>query len=471
MRNLKKKAVIFAAVGSSILLLSVFSILYLIPSSAPESFYVGVTYCGESAEEAKQLIDEVKDYTNLFVLQSGLWQHHPDNLTAIGDYAVSSGMHFMGYFGMDSSELMKNWSDTYDGHWGNKFLGIYAGDEHGGRMLDGSMVFGKVTEDSINKGPGVLNLTAGFSIVKGPGMVGLLINDGVSVNYYADGSIRVNEVDGSTLIYEPNGEIRRVLPPGNGTVPNFVEVTVDPSEVTSYEDLLNSHPLLTHEATTNCFVEELGSELEYPHENSITTFTSDYALYWFEYLAGYDVVLAQIGWNNTIEQEIALVRGAANMHNKKWGTIITWKYNHAPYLDSGEAIYDQMRMSYEAGADYVVVFNYAKDMEGPYGTLQEEHFVALERFWNEVVQSSEVKQGSIEAEAVLVLPEYYGWGMRDLNDKIWGLWGPDEKSPQIWAISRTLLEQYGLCLDIVYEDSQLSVEGKYSKIFYWNQTL
>jgi hypothetical protein len=178
--------------------------------------------------------------------------------------------------------------------------------------------------------------------------------------------------------------------------------------------------------------------------------------------------MTQIGWNHTIEQNIALVRGAANMQNKDWGVIITWKYNNPPYLDTGEAIYNQMRMAYEAGAEYVVLFNYAENMTGPYGTLQEEHFVNLERFWNEVVQNPDVKQGSIEAEAVLVLPGNYGWGMRDLNDKIWGLWGPDEKSSQIWEISRTLLGQYGLSLDIIYEDSQFPVEGKYSKIFYWN---
>ena len=108
-------------------------------------------------------------------------------------------------------------------------------------------------------------------------------------------------------------------------------------------------------------------------------------------------------------------------------------------------------------------------MTGPYGTLQEEHFVALEQFWNEIVQNPEVKQGSIKADAVLVLPENYGWGMRDINDKIWGLWGPDEKSSPIWSTSQSLLEQYGLGLDIVYKDSQFPVEGKYSKFFYWNQ--
>jgi hypothetical protein len=152
------------------------------------------------------------------------------------------------------------------------------------------------------------------------------------------------------------------------------------------------------------------------------------------------------------------------------GAIITWKYNHPPYLDSGDAIYDQMRTAYEAGAEYVVVFNYAEDMEGPYGTLQDEHFDALERFWNDVVRSSAVKQGSVKAEAVLVLPENYGWGMRDTGDKIWGLWGPDEKSQQIWELSRNLLDQYGLGLNIVYVDPEFPVAEKYPQVYYWNQT-
>jgi len=129
-----------------------------------------------------------------------------------------------------------------------------------------------------------------------------------------------------------------------------------------------------------------------------------------------------------------------------------------------------MKMSYEAGAEYVVVFNYAEDMDGPYGTLQEEHFEYLERFWNEVVQSSAVKQGSVKAEAVLVLPRNYGWGMRDPEDKIWGLWEPDEKSQQIWEISCNLLDQYGYGLHIVYSDPEFPVEGKYPTVYYWNHT-
>ncbi len=34
--------------------------------ASKKPFYVGVTYCGSSSIEAQQLIDKVKNYTNLF---------------------------------------------------------------------------------------------------------------------------------------------------------------------------------------------------------------------------------------------------------------------------------------------------------------------------------------------------------------------------------------------------------------------
>ncbi|MCL2359555.1 hypothetical protein [Candidatus Bathycorpusculum sp.] len=47
-------------------------------------FYVGVTYGGSSIQEAKELVDRVKDYTNLFVLQSGHLQADPYAMEEIG---------------------------------------------------------------------------------------------------------------------------------------------------------------------------------------------------------------------------------------------------------------------------------------------------------------------------------------------------------------------------------------------------
>jgi hypothetical protein len=200
-------------------------------------------------------------------------------------------------------------------------------------------------------------------------------------------------------------------------------------------------------------------------------FTSDYTLYWWDYQSGYDLVLAELGWNNSAAQEIGLVRGAANLQDKNWGTIITWTYTQPPYLTSGDEMYNQMRLSYECGAQYIIVFNYnATDINYPYGTLQDEHFQVLQRFWNEVVQNPNVKHGGIKAEAALVLPKNFGWGMRNPTDTIWGLWNTNSTSDQIWTQLQSKLAQYGSKLDIVYDDPAYPVAGKYGQIYFWNQT-
>ena len=210
-------------------------------------------------------------------------------------------------------------------------------------------------------------------------------------------------------------------------------------------------------------------------EAGIKTFVSDYALYWFDYLAGYDVVLTQFGANNSITQNIDLIRGAARLQNKAWGAIITWKYDHSPYLDTGDEVYRQMMAAYQAGAKYVILFDYPYlDGAGanPYGVLEDEHFYALEKFSNDVMATSNMRTLSdkSKADAVLVLPRNYGWGMRWQNDAIWGFWGPDAKSTVVWSTSRRLLSEYGLGLDIVYEDAAFPVAGLYDKVYYWNST-
>ncbi len=76
------------------------------------------------------------------------------------------------------------------------------------------------------------------------------------------------------------------------------------------------------------------------------------------------------------------------MQNKDWGVMITWKYTEPPYLDSGVEIYRQMVDAYRAGAKYIVVFNYPQLKENAYGVMTDEHFDALEKFWNDVVKNS-----------------------------------------------------------------------------------
>ncbi|PVX25693.1 MAG: hypothetical protein CW691_03775 [Candidatus Bathyarchaeum sp.] len=355
--------------------------------------YVGISFCGNTTAEAKLLIDRVKDYTNLFVLQSGPVSENETATTEICDYAVDAGLDLIVYFGdLDPKNLVKkeqelgkdlfwrvSWVSAAKQKWGDSFLGVYYYDEPGGNWLD-----------------------------------------------YASWSDYV----------EP--------------IYNF-----------TYSDVAKFYIEFTH---FDEGYQQLGN-------SSITVFTSDYMLYWFDYLMGYDVMFAQLGWNHTIAQDIALVRGAADLQNKSWGTILTWKYFESPYLDTAENIYDQMVTSYDAGADYIIIFNYPTYPEGnPYGVMTDEHFGALESFWNDVVTNPEVVHGSVKAEAVLVLPQDYGWGMRYPEDTIWAFWDADEKSPQIWTILQHLLNQYGTRLDIVYDDPAFPVTGKYPQIYLWNQT-
>jgi hypothetical protein len=370
--------------------------------------YVGVAYGGNSTAQAKLLIDRTKNYTNLFILDSGV-NRISQNETAskeVCDYAIHAGLNLIVNMGA--------W-DTYDwnrrmqffnyckSEYGNKFLGAYFDDEPAGIHIDNNW-----TE-------------------------------------YFDEHKNLFDSD----IHVPLKDIYDNLQTANGTNPqNYTQ------EATWFNGLLEWNP--GH------------NELK---RNQIKTFTSDYALFWFDYLGGYKTLLAQIGWNHSLNQDIALIRGAATMQNKDWGAIITWKYYEPPYLDTGENIYNQMKTVYNAGAKYILIFDLAFDnaTDNPYGTMTEEHFEALEKFWTQDVTQS--TPNAAKAQAAFVLPKDYGWAMRHEEDRIWGFWGPDEKSPIIWKNLNKLLEQYGSRLDIIYEDPAFPIHEKYSKVYYWNQTI
>jgi hypothetical protein len=204
----------------------------------------------------------------------------------------------------------------------------------------------------------------------------------------------------------------------------------------------------------------------------IPMFISDYALYWFDYLAGYDTVFVELGWNHSTPQHIALCRGAANMQGKDWGAIITHTYREPPYLANGTKILEDMKAAYHAGAKYVVVFDYAENDETgkPYSTLKDEHYTAMQQFWTYVNDNPD-KHETTKGKVAFVLPKDYGWGMRSATDNIWGLWHADEKAPLIWENLNKLVQKYGLELDIVYDDERFKIGEKYSEVYFWNATI
>jgi len=102
--------------------------------------------------------------------------------------------------------------------------------------------------------------------------------------------------------------------------------------------------------------------------------------------------------------------------------------------------------------------------------LQDEQFGAIQRFWTDVVQNPK-DTNNVTAQDALVLPNDYGWGMRNQNDTIWGLWQPDNSSQQVWNALQASLSKYGSKLDIIYDDPAYPTAGRYQHVIYWNQTI
>jgi hypothetical protein len=385
--------------------------------------YVGVAFCGNTTAEAKALIDRTKNYTNLFVLDTGRSQlsRNETAVYEICDYATSNGLNIIVNLGINSeyerdvttwfwdanlTDTKPNWTQR----WGDRFLGIYYNDEVGGIQLDGSWAkFFNIAGDRLTNSdiPAIRSLED----IK------------TKLKFCRDSNSTPNNYD-----MEANFFVNLVV----RYYPGLAEL----------------------------------------NRNNVTSFTSDYGLYWWDYLGGYDVMLSELGWNASVAQQIAQVKGAARLQDKEWGSMITWKYNDVPFLDSAKSIYDQMIASYQAGAKYIMIFNYAKD-ENATNTAQamtDEHFMALYQFWQDI-HSKEYEDNS-RAEAALVLPHNYGWGMRNPNDTIWGFWPTDEKTDQIANNMYNLLVKYGTKLDIVYEDPAFPVAAAhYKNVYYWNQTI
>lgn len=248
----------------------------------------------------------------------------------------------------------------------------------------------------------------------------------------------------------------------------FDEFVMDETKARMYENVT------TYSEASEVFVTELPqtASFEFLKNNSITRFVSDYALYWFDYLAGYDTVFAELGWGHSAPQHIGLCRGAAKAQCKEWGTIITWKNstNSPDTIKNGSEMLHEMLTSYEAGAKYVVVFNFPQYPEdNPYGVLTDEHFKAMKQFWQFACEHPE-DYGKAVGDVAFVLPKDYGWGMRNPEDNLWGLWSADNISSVIWTKMNMLIERYDLQLDIVYDDARFSYEN-YTEVYFHNSTI
>ena len=141
-------------------LTSTFTSGFSAKAASNEKVYFGVTFGGTTVEEAKQLIDKVSSYTNLFVLAS--WTingafNDSTPLTDICDYAIQHDLAVIVYFSFiyynytrtvgnlynssvwdlyGVSPWHVGWLSQANEKWGDMFLGAYLYDEPGGKQID-----------------------------------------------------------------------------------------------------------------------------------------------------------------------------------------------------------------------------------------------------------------------------------------------------------------------------------------------
>ncbi len=356
------------------------------PKPGPPKFFLGVEIGWyASVDQAKAVIDKAKDYSNLIVIATPTITANDATLNETCDYAYRAGMYIVVYFSMQM------YPDSYPG-------------------TDGSLIVsGNNTQvDMTNVVFRPFVWAIGAQQRYGGHFLGV---------YFFD---------------EPGGRM----------IDNQLNVTVNISSSgqVDYTQAANSYDQFVSQRM-NVFS-------PVAHSVGFEVFTSDYGLYWFDYQAGFDVVLAQLGWNNSRPLQIGLTRGAANLMGRDWGTILTWTSDQQPYMENATAFYQDLTASYDAGAKYVIVYDSTQNFTGT--TLTDDHYNALKTFWN-YVQQNPKKQGSFKAEVAAVLPQDFGFGFRSPEDSVWGV-KPDTLAMKTYDDVMNLVNEYGYNLDVVYND-------------------
>ncbi len=212
-------------------------------------------------------------------------------------------------------------------------------------------------------------------------------------------------------------------------------------------------------------------------------FTSDYALYWYDYLSGYDVVFAELLGNESQSKQIAVAldRGAAESLSKQWGAIISFGTNlnqfppAVPVLENASQLYSDMTMAFQSDAKYIVVLDSlgpnATVPTTPYGILTKDQLGAMKSFWNYAQDNCQPTQDP--AQTAYVLPSDYGYGFRGPDGVIWGIFPADALAPKIWNDTSSLLTTYGMKLDIVYKTKtdDVPINLPYKTLIFWNNTI
>jgi uncharacterized protein (UPF0333 family) len=105
--------------------------------TAPVDVFVGVDAAYDGVQDVKNRIDQVKSYTNFFVIGSTGITFNETRLNDVCQYLNDSGLNFMVYtHALPNSTWQAQWVKEARQRWSAHFVGLYAYDEPGGIQVD-----------------------------------------------------------------------------------------------------------------------------------------------------------------------------------------------------------------------------------------------------------------------------------------------------------------------------------------------
>ena len=137
--NKKQAILILVSIFLILILLISFQVGYNLrqpPKVGSPNFFFGVDAAYSGVNDLKKLVDEVKSYTNLFIIGSTEITMNLTQLQDVSQYVIDGGLYLVIFTHFEMGSSIAQWINNASQNWGTKFLGVYAYDELGGRQLD-----------------------------------------------------------------------------------------------------------------------------------------------------------------------------------------------------------------------------------------------------------------------------------------------------------------------------------------------
>lgn len=134
---MKRTFILLSATLLIILLITSYLFLNTKNAESSKEFFFGVSCGSGTTQEAIDLIDKVKNYTNFIIINNWDITTNQAALNEICQYAVAADLSFIVFFDyVIFGDWHENWIETAKDRWNDYFLGIYVYEEPGGKQID-----------------------------------------------------------------------------------------------------------------------------------------------------------------------------------------------------------------------------------------------------------------------------------------------------------------------------------------------